>query len=147
MTLGRTINSDWPGSYIVDNDLSTLAGSSTGNGEGWIKFEFDKVHFIHKMIIYYWFYTDFFDPGANCVKDEVAFKGCVDADNNVDVAVFQGEVRQKSCGTLQLTYGLKQSDQIYTLICDAEGDTVKFSKNTGIIALFEVVFLRVSEGR
>ena len=50
-----------------------------------------------------------------------------------------GEVKQKSCGTLQLTYGLEQSDQIYTLICNTEGDTVKLSKTTGDIAVREVV--------
>ena len=49
---------------------------------------------------------------------------------NVDVSVYQGEVQQKSCGTLQLTYGLEQSDQIYTLICNIDGDSVKLSKTS-----------------
>ena len=62
----------------------------------------------------------------------------MDADNNVDVSVYQGEVKQKSCGTLHLTYGLKQSDQIYTMICNDRGDTVKLSKTTGTMAVFEV---------
>ena len=63
--------------------------------------------------------------------------------NNVDVSVYQGDVKQKSCGTLQLTYGLKQSDQIYTLVCDTEGDSVKLSKNTpDYIAVCEVVVVR-----
>ena len=65
----------------------------------------------------------------------------MDNDNNVDVSVYQGEVKQKSCGTLQLTYGLEQSDQIYTLICNTDGDTVKLSKSTGNIAVFEVVVI------
>ena len=63
----------------------------------------------------------------------------MDNDNNVDVSVYQRDVKQGSCGTLQLTYGLEQSDQIYTLICNTEGDTVKLSKNTGFIAVSEVV--------
>ena len=63
----------------------------------------------------------------------------MDDDNNVDVLVYQGEVKQKSCGTLQLTYGLEQPDQIYTLLCNIEGDTVKLSKDTGAIAVYEVV--------
>ena len=62
----------------------------------------------------------------------------MDRHNNVDVSVYQGEVKQKSCGTLQLTYGLEQADQIYTLICNTEGDTVKLSKSMGHIAVFEV---------
>ena len=64
----------------------------------------------------------------------------MDKDNNVDVSVYQGDVKQKSCGTLQLTYGLEQSDQIYTLLCNTEGDTVKLSKSTtGLIVVCEVV--------
>ena len=66
----------------------------------------------------------------------------MDNDNNVDVSVYQGDVQQKSCGTLQLTYGMEQSDQIYTLICNTEGDTVKLSKDTGIIAVQEVAVTR-----
>ena len=62
----------------------------------------------------------------------------MDGANNADVSAYQGEVKQKSCGTLQLTYGLEQSDQIYTLICNTEGDTVKFSKGTGKIAVYEI---------
>ena len=63
----------------------------------------------------------------------------MDWDNNVDVSVYQGEVKQKSCGTLQLTYGLEQADQIYTLICNTEGDNVKLSKSTGHLVVAEVV--------
>ena len=66
----------------------------------------------------------------------------MDVENNVDVSVYQGDVKQKSCGTLQLKYGLEQSDQIYTLICNSGGDTVKLSKNTGTIAVFEVAVTR-----
>ena len=63
----------------------------------------------------------------------------MNGDNNVEVSVYQGEVKQKSCGTLQLTYGLEQSDQIYTMLCNTKGDTVKLSKSTGVIAVSEVV--------
>jgi hypothetical protein len=59
----------------------------------------------------------------------------------VEVSVYQGDVKQKSCGTLKLTYGLEQSDQIYTLICNTEGDTVKLSKDIGNIALYEIVVM------
>ena len=62
----------------------------------------------------------------------------MDNDNNVDVSVYQGDVKQKSCGTLQLTYGLEQSDQIYTLICSIEGDTVKLTKNSDVIVVYEI---------
>ena len=48
----------------------------------------------------------------------------------VDVSVYQGDVKQKSCGTLQLTYGLEQSDQIYTLLCNVAGDSLRFTKTS-----------------
>ena len=68
--------------------------------------------------------------------------------NNVDVSVYQGEELQKSCGTLQLTYRLDQSDQIYTLLCNTEGDTVKLSKNMGyILVVNEVVTVGFSLGK
>ena len=73
------------------------------------------------------------------------FQQCVNNDNNVDVSVYQGGSKQKSCGTLQLTYGLEQSDQIYTLLCNTEGDTVKLSKSTGAIAVSEVVVTSTSK--
>ena len=88
------------------------------------------------------FYTDWYLPNDWCVENENNFKECFDIENNVDVSVYQGEEQQKSCGTLQLTYGLKQSDQIYTLNCNTEGDTVTLSKSTGNIAVFEVVVIR-----
>ena len=52
--------------------------------------------------------------------------------------MYNGEVHQKSCGILQLTYGLEQSDQIYTLLCMTEGDIIKLSKDQGNIVVFEV---------
>ena len=130
-----------PAEYAVDRDLSTFAGTLTRNGRGWMKCEFDKTYFINKVVIYYWFFNDWFDPAAGCVQNQANFRICVNNDNNVDVSVYQGEVQQKSCGTLQLTYKLEQSDQIYTLVCNTEGNMVKLSKNTGNIAFFEVVVI------
>ena len=122
----------------MDGDLSTVAVTITDNGAGWIKLEFDQTYFIHKVVIYYWFFTSWYNSSDYCAISESNFKECVDKDNNVDVSVYQGEVLQKSCGTLQLTYGLEQSDQIYTLLCNTEGDTVKLSKQTGYIAVYEI---------
>ena len=144
-TQGKTYdnNEDCCGAaHAIDKDMSTGAVTHTDNGAGWLKLEFDKTYFIHKVVIYYRFYTNWYRPYDHCALREANFKGCVDNDNNVDVSVYQGEVKQKSCGTLQLTYGLEQSDQIYTLICNTEGDTVKLSKDTGIIAVQEVAATR-----
>ena len=132
--------------YAIDRDLSTLSVTSTDNGAGWLKVQFEKTHEIHKVIVYYKFYTNWYYGYTGWCEQSVGnFKVCVDNNNNVDVSVYQGEVLQKSCGTLQLTYGLEQSDQIYTLICYAEGDTVKLSKNSGRIIVSEVVV--VSTGK
>jgi hypothetical protein len=89
--------------------------------------------------IYFVFYTNWYDSNYWCARSEDLFKICVDRCNNVDVSVYEGDAKQKSCGTLVLTNGLEQSDQIYTLICNTEGDTVKLSKDTGCIAAFEIV--------
>ena len=127
-----------PGAF--DRDLSTAAEiANTGSGVAWMKVEFYKTYFIHKVRVHSNFYTNWFKPGGWCVESEAQFKVCVDNQNNVDVSVYQGEAKQKSCGTLELTYGLKQSDQIYTLICNTEGDTVKLSKSKGTIIIQEVV--------
>ena len=141
VTQGKTVQSN--GEYLiaaraVDKDLSTNAVTGTQNGAGWIKLQFDKTYFIHKVVIYYRFYTDWYNPSHGCVQNEEGFRRCTNYDNNVDVSVFRGEVKQQSCGTLQLTYGLEQSDQIYTLLCNAKGDTVKLSKDQGHIVVYEV---------
>ena len=55
------------------------------------------------------------------------------------VAMYQGEEDQKSCGTLQLTYGRAQADQTYTFFCDVEGDSIRLSKKSGDISIMEIV--------
>ena len=125
--------------HAVDRDFSTRAATDTDGGTGWLKLEFDKTYFIHKVFIFVWFYTGWYKPTQWCAQREANFRKCIDPANDVDVSVYRGDVKQKSCGTLQLTYGLEQSDQIYTLICNSEGDTVKLSKSTGVIAVLEVV--------
>ena len=90
-------------------------------------------------MIYHGFYTNWYNPAEWCVQSIDNLKACVSGVNNVDVSVYKGEEHQKYCGTLQLTYGLEQSDQVYTLLCNTEGDTIKLSKTTGYITVFEIV--------
>ena len=75
------------------------------------------------------------------MQSETRFRGCVDWNNNVDVSVYQGDVKQKSCGTLQLTYGPEQQNQIYTMFCNVEGDKVRLTKATGRIELQEITVI------
>ena len=130
---------------VTKQDLKTFARTPAENGMGWIKLEFDKIFFIHETIIYCRFFKNWHNPTGWCVQSRENFKGCVNNENNVDVSVYQGELKQKSCGTLKLTYGLEQSDQVYTLLCNTRGDTVKLSKKTGAISVLEVVITRLSK--
>ena len=144
MTQGKTYNNNeviFTAVHATDKDLSTAAATETNDGAGWLKIQFGRTYFIHKVVIYYMFYTNWYDPSAWCVDNVDRFKSCVDSDTNVDVSVHQGEEKQNSCGTLQLTYGQEQSDQIYKLICNTEGDTVKLNKGNGLIAVYEIVVI------
>ena len=76
------------------------------------------------------------DSNIWCERSLENFQFCVSRDSNLDVSVYQGEVKQKSCGTLQLSYGLKRSDQIYKVVCNTEGNSVVLSKSTGTIIVF-----------
>ena len=148
MTQGKTYNNNeesCAATHAIDRDLSTGAATHTDNGAGWLNLQFGKTHFINKIIIYYRFYTDWYYPEGGCVQTVAGFISCVDNNNNVDVSVYQGDVLKKSCGTLQLTYGLEQSDQIYKLICNTRGDTVKLSKDAGVIAVYEIAIIGTSK--
>ena len=150
MTQGKTYfdnEETWAAAYAVDKDFSTQAVTETYDGKGWLKLGFDKTFFIEKIILHNMFYNDWYDPSYECMQTKIQFTSCVDSDTNVDVSVYRGEVKQKSCGALQLNYGLEQSDQIYTLICNTEGDSVKLSKSTGNLKVFEVILTGYPSGK
>ena len=149
------IKSDLNSSDLIDRDPYNAIDKNLKSqifiiGDGakrpaWLKLDFNKEQLIHKVIFYSRFYTKWFYPSNECVSNEGKFKGCVDKANHVDVSVYRqhewGEVHQRSCGTLQLTYGLEQSDQIYTLVCNIVGDSVKLSKAIGEIRVWEIVII------
>ena len=125
--------------HAVDKDLSTETVATADNGEVWLKLEFDRTYFIHNIIIYQLFYTSFYNPDNWCVQSESNYQGCKVSHNNVDIAVYQGDELQATCGTLQITYALDQADQIYTFTCDTDGDTVLLSKTSDHISVWEIV--------
>ena len=129
--------------YAIDRDLASRSQAASFEGEAWLELKIDSISYIHRLVIYYKFYTNWFNPNDPCVQSENAFKTCVDDHNNVEVAVYHGELKKRSCGTLTLTEALNQSDQIYTLVCNANGDTVKFSKQSHyiVIVMAEVIIL------
>ena len=114
----------------IDKDLSTGAYTSTIDGYGMLEIEYGKTFFLRKVIIHFSFFNNWFETTSYCSQSVANFKDCVDHNSDVDVSVYQGEVKQKSCGTVQLTYGLEQSDQIYTLICNEVGDRVRLTKTS-----------------
>ena len=133
----------------IDKDLSTVASTSTEDGYGMLKINFSKTYFIQKIVIYYRFYTNWFDQtGLWCAFSADNFRTCVNVNSDIDVSVYQGEVQQKSCGTLKLTYGLEQSDQIYTLLCNVAADNMRFTKTSpNHIILAEVIAIGSEMGK
>ena len=124
----------------IDKDLSTVAYTSTIDGYGMLEIEYGKTFFLRKVIIHFSFFNNWFETTSYCSQSVANFKNCVDHHSDVDVSVYQGDVKQKSCGTFSPTYALDQSDQIYTLICNEVGDRVRFTKTTlNYINICEVV--------
>ena len=135
VTQSSTINDNelkFGADNAVDGDLSTQSGTKNSNPEGWFKLEFDKSYPIHTVVYYYKFFTDWFDPKAGCALSISRFQNCVNSDTGIEVSVYKGQEKQTSCGIIELTSGLIQSDQIYRVQCDAEGDTVQLYKAGGI---------------
>ena len=134
--------------FAIDKDLSTFTATNTIDGYGLLKIEYGRSYFFRKIIIYYIFFNNWFDPGLWCAQSAANFKACVDKHSDVDVSVYQGDVKQKSCGTFSPTYALDQSDQIYTLICYAVGDSLRFSKTSlDNLVVAEVVVSGADLGR
>ena len=127
--------------YAIDKDLSTRSNARVLDGEVWLKIELGSTTYIHRIVIYYIFYTDWFHPSSWFAESEDNFKKTIRGTNKVDVSVYQGDVKERFCGKLQLTEALDQSDQIYTIVCNAEGDTVKFSKKNDNIVVADVIIL------
>ena len=132
---------DVPPERAVDRHCVIRSMTEPVDGEAWLKLEFDADSFIHKVVVYARFMTNWYNTESNCLLSVDHFKNCVEDDRNgadIDVSVYQGEVKQKSCGTLKLTNGLEQSEQIYTQLCNIEGDTVKLSKIDGFIRVYDM---------
>ena len=123
----------------TDRNLKTQSVAKPVNGEVWLKVEYGKSHFIHKIVIYQVFWSDFYNDNDWCVMSPNNYAYCKDVQRNVDVSVYLGEEHQESCGTLQLKYGREQTDQIYTFFCDVEGDSIRLSKKSEQISIYEIV--------
>ena len=147
-TTAKFDNDECCAAFAIDKDLSTFTATTTLDGYGLLKIEYGRRYFFRKIIIYYIFLNNWFDTGLWCAKSVDHFKACVDNHSDVDVSVYQGEVKQKSCGTLSPTYALEQSDQIYTLVCNVAGDSLRFTKTSSDnLVVAEVVVSGADFGR
>ena len=111
-----------------------------------MKIELEKLLYVGVITIYYRFYNGWYGIKTGCTNSLNEFKSCIGNHNNVDVSVYQGDVKQKSCGTLQLKYGLEQSDQTYHFICHVNGDNIMLSKTSDTLGVQIVVSEVVVKG-
>ena len=132
-TQSATVGGDennWSANHAIDKDFATESATHTNNQGGWLKIELEKLFYVGVITVYYRFYYDWYGIKTGCNNSLNEFKACIGNHNNVDVSVYQGNEKQKSCGTLQLNYGLEQSDQTYHFICDVNGDNIILSKTS-----------------
>ena len=127
----------------IDKNLATHAivrfVDSTTTPELWMKLKLAETGLIYKIVIYQIFFSGCYDPTGRCVRTVADYQLCKDEYINTDVSVYLGEVKQRSCGTLQTTYGLEQADQVYTFICSVRGDVVMLTKSQKQLRVDEIV--------
>ena len=147
VTQSNTTNS-FDASYAVDKDLSTRSISSPDGGQIWFKLELSETLYIYEIVIYSFFYADWYSPAGDtwCFESAEEYRSCITHCNvGVDVAVYLADQKQISCGTLSLTDSFNQADQIYSFLCGTvtQGDTILLSKGTAStdswITLSEIV--------
>ena len=129
----------YPAENALDKDLATHSLIPTENGISWLELKFDDTYLIHKVVIYFRFFTGWYHPDDRCAKNQTTFEACVNENRDINVSVYKSDVFEKSCVYPDITSELTQSDQIYSWLCMAEGDTVKIKKSTETnMELFEV---------
>ena len=60
--------------------------------------------------------------------------------------MYRGNLKEKDCGKLELSYGTEQEDQIYKIKCADRGNIIKFSKTRNNLSIFEVVIASDGKG-
>ena len=132
--------------YAFDKRLDTLAKANLAKDgismKVWIEADLGKNYFIYGVKIVARYYNGFFNPSSTCVADMEAYRSCIDKENNVRIGVWQDQ-QLVECGILEMNYGLKQSDQTYTVPCNMEARAVRLYKDTEHIAVLEIVILGV----
>ena len=121
------INKEGTAEKLIDNDLysrAVLVRENTTNSS-WIKISLDRPYFITKVVVYNTFFVDWYVPDSDCVVNTEHFISCNNKVDGVNVTVSE-----KICATLQVfPTALDQKDQVYSLLCNAEGKEVLLSKS------------------
>jgi hypothetical protein len=69
-----------------DKYLSTEASVVQSNEVCRMKADLGNTYYIHKILIYYRFYRNWFYPNQWCAQNVSNYEYCVNKDNNVDVS-------------------------------------------------------------
>ena len=111
------------------------------SGTVWLKLEFCKPYLIREIHIYLRFYSDWYNSSQWSAQSEDNFQKYLSETNNANFMAYKGGIKIKSCGNLQVNFGLKQSDQRYEFVCMAEGDVLMINKTYGDLTINEIVVL------
>ena len=121
--------------HAFDGNLETKSATRE-----WLKLEFGRSYFIHRVVIYFQFFAGWYDSTDYCVQDLAKFSICAKGRNGTKVAVHEGDKEKKSCGQIVTTLRPNQKDQIHDLVCNVRGNAVVISEGeNGFVAIQEVV--------
>ena len=135
--------------HAFDRDPSTISATESKYGTGnfdpesaWLQLQLERVHFVHKVVIYGIFYTKWYNPTHWCIQSTYNFEKCIEFYTNVNVKVYLGYVEQKSCGNLELSTKQSEDDQIYTVFCNVEGDSIMLISEEKILGKNQQIAVR-----
>ena len=143
MSISKLFQPDRPAAFFIYHDISTYSVALVSGESVWVDLNLGGLHYIHRVTIYYNFYTDWWPDSSSafnwCQESLSNWDGCTAANDNPHVSVFANGANQKLCGTLQISSGLTQKDHIYPFLCHIKGDVVRLHKSENSIVFAEAV--------
>ena len=130
--------------FAVDGDLSTSAILNSEGSSAWLQLDFtEKVH-VHKVLMYNEYHRDWFWE-SGCRNSLTDYRQCVDMHRSARIDLYNGEEEVISCGKPKPNYGLRQSDQLYTVLCNKLGRSVRLTTINSVTRVFELVVISRGE--
>ena len=143
VSVSKLWDSNRPATFFIDHDISTYSVALVSGESVWVDLNLGGLHYIHRVTIYYNFYTDWWPDSSSafnwCQESLSNWDGCTAANANPHVSVFANGANQKLCGTLQISSGLTQKDHIYTFLCHSKGDAVRMHKASRFILFADII--------